>query len=70
LPEAGHDKYAKECGVLENSPGLTMSNATALSLAQPGEREDDRLAFGSCLMIWLGMGAATWSGIALVTALF
>lgn len=47
-----------------------MSNATALSLAQPGEREDDRLAFGSCFMIWLGFGAATWSGIALVTALF
>lgn len=55
---------------MDNSYRLTIRNASALRVVEgDGIVEQDRLAFRTCFMIWMGLIASTWAIIAFVFSL-
>ena len=56
---------------MDNSYRLTIRTASALRVIDgDGSGDQDRLAFRTCFMIWMGLIASTWAIIAFVFSLF
>jgi len=55
---------------MDNSYRLTIRNAPALRVIDGDSTvEQDRLAFRTCFMIWMGLIASTWAVIAFIFSL-
>jgi hypothetical protein len=56
--------------VLQNSPRLSVSDVPSLRVVESRSAgRDQPFAIGHCMLIWAGLVAATWSGVALVVHL-
>jgi hypothetical protein len=55
---------------MQNSYRLTIRNAQTLSVVDHEQpRDNERLGFGSCFTLWMGLIAASWAAIAFVLSL-
>ncbi len=55
---------------MHDSYRLTIRNASTLKVVEAENGvKPERLAFGACFMIWMGLIASTWAAIAFVFSL-